>query len=185
MERTKKILALLLILTMIMCFGMTACGSNGSDGGSTDPAENQQEEAQNEEESATEAPEIKGLTFESELEKDYADQFNVYRYEGGYKYFHIVDGDDFLLVPEGGEVPEGLDENVTVLQAPVHNIYLAATSQMALFISMDGTDSIMDGPKTNRKNSLMRVKWYTLESTASPTMKCSLMRTADWPSNQR
>ena len=71
MERTKKILALLLILTMIMCFGMTACGSNGSDGGSTDPAENQQEEAQNEEESATEAPEIKGLTFESELEKDY------------------------------------------------------------------------------------------------------------------
>ena len=142
MERTKKILALLLILTMIMCFGMTACGSNGSDGGSTDPAENQQEEPQNEGESAAEAPEIKGLTFESELEKDYADQFNVYRYEGGYKYFHIVDGDDFLLVPEGGEVPEGLDENVTVLQAPVHNIYLAATSQMALFISMDGTDSI-------------------------------------------
>ena len=136
MERTKKIISLLLILCMVMCFGLSACGSNGSE----DPGTDQQEEQQSEASAA--APEIKGLTFESELEKVYADQFSVYRYEGGYKYFHIVDGDDFLLVPEGGEVPEGLDENVIVLQAPVQNIYLAATSQMALFLSMDGADSV-------------------------------------------
>ena len=98
MERTKKIIALLLMLCMVMCFGLSACGSNGSE----DPGTDQQEEQQSE--ASTAAPEIKGLTFESELEKEYADQFSVYRYEGGYKYFHIVDGDDFLLVPEGGEI---------------------------------------------------------------------------------
>ena len=141
MERTKKILALLLMLCMVMCFSLTACGSNES---SADPGTDQQETAddQSQQSEPSNAPEIKGLTFESELERDYAEQFNVYRYEGGYKYFHIVDGDDFFLVPEGGEVPEGLDESVTVLQAPVKNIYLAATAQMALFLSMDGADSI-------------------------------------------
>lgn len=136
------------MLSMVMCFSLTACGSNES---SSDPGTDQQTEADEQSEAADEqgeqsepsdAPEIKGLTFESELERDYAEQFNVYRYEGGYKYFHIVEGDDFLLVPEGGEVPEGLDESVIVLQAPVQNIYLAATAQMALFLSMDGADSI-------------------------------------------
>ena len=148
MKTTKKIIALLLMLSMVMCFSLTACGSNES---SSDPGTDQQTEADEQSEAADEqgeqsepsdAPEIKGLTFESELERDYAEQFNVYRYEGGYKYFHIVEGDDFLLVPEGGEVPEGLDESVIVLQAPVQNIYLAATAQMALFLSMDGADSI-------------------------------------------
>ena len=153
MSRFKKSIVLLVFFCMVMCFSMTSCGSEDS----TDPTQDQQTEEQETgtDESAAEetgtdnpapetsdAPEIKGLTFESELEKEYADQYNVYRYEGGYKYFHIVDGDDFLLVPEGGETPEGLPEEVTVLQAPVKNIYLAATAQMALFLSMDGADSI-------------------------------------------
>ncbi len=136
MKRTKRSIILLLIFCMIMCFSLSACGSGS---GSAEPAADQES---SENEAVTEAPEIKGLTFESELERDYATEFNVYRYEGGYKYFHIVDGDDFFLVPEGGEVPEGLDESVTVLQAPVENIYLAATAQMALFLSMGAEDSI-------------------------------------------
>ena len=141
MSESKRVIALLLALCMVLCFGLTACGSGAADtsaavsegsAASADPAQTDM----------TAAPEIKGLTFESELERDYATQFNVFRYEGGYKYFHIVDGDDFLLVPEDGEVPEDLPEDVTVLQAPVENIYLAATAQMALFVSMDGTDAI-------------------------------------------
>ena len=136
MERTKKPIVLLLILCMVMCFSLSACGSGS---GSAEPAADQES---SQSETASEAPEIEGLTFESELEKDYATEFSVYRYEGGYKYLHTVDGDDYLLVPEGGTVPEGLDENVVIIQAPVENIYLAATAMMSLFISMDGTDSI-------------------------------------------
>ena len=153
MKTYKKSIILLLILCLVMCFSMTGCG--GSSEEQADPATDQNteetaaqddtQEAENTEEETpevSEAPEIQGLTFESELERDYAEQFRVYRYEGGYKYLHIVDGDDFLLVPEGGEVPKDLPEEVTVLQAPVKNIYLAATAQMALFLSMDGADSI-------------------------------------------
>ncbi len=132
--RTKKTIIIMLILCMVACFGLSACG-----GGSADPGNGQQDTPGD---VVTSAPEIEGLTFQSELEKDYATQFSVYTYEGGYKYFHIVDGDDFFLVPEGGTVPEGLDPEVTVLQAPVKNIYLAATAQMALFLSMGGEDSL-------------------------------------------
>lgn len=138
MVKIKKPIVLLLILCMVMCFSLSACGSN------SEPADPGTDQESSESNTATEssAPEIKGLTFESELERDYATEFSVYRYEGGYKYFHIVDGEDFFLVPEGGTVPEGLDESVTVLQAPIENIYLAATALMALFISMDGIDSV-------------------------------------------
>ena len=152
---------------MVMCFSMTGCGSDNSEDPGTDQ-ETQQDDQQSGQEAedpnagtdeqdgtsqeASVAPEIAGLTFESELEKDYATEFSIYRYEGGYKYFHIVDGDDFFLVPEGGTVPEGLGEDVTVLQAPVKNIYLAATAQMALFLSMDGADSI-------RMTSLKKDGW--------------------------
>ena len=156
MKTTKKILILLVTLCLLTsCF--TACGkseepapapeqeaqADDTEEEQTDDAEEPAEEPEAADPAeGTEAPEIQGLTFESEVEKDYADQFSVYRYEGGYKHFHIVDGDDFLLIPEGGKEPEGLPAEVTVLQAPVENIYLAATAQMALFISMDGTDSV-------------------------------------------
>ena len=144
----KRTVFLVILLCLAMVFSLSACGSSGGAGGeASDPGQQdsqagdpgQEDQAG---ETAGTAPEIKGLKFDSELERYYADQFNVFRYEGGYKYFHIVDGDDFLLIPEGGTVPEGLDESVTVLQAPVENIYLAATAQMALFLSMDGADSI-------------------------------------------
>ena len=141
MSKTKRVIASLLILCMALCFGLTACGSGSTDSSAAAP-EGSAASADPSQTDMASAPEIKGLTFESELERDYATQYNVFRYEGGYKYFHIVDGDDFFLVPENGEVPEDLPEEVTVLQAPVENIYLAATAQMALFISMDGQDSI-------------------------------------------
>jgi len=138
MRKMKRTLIWLLLVCMAACFGMSACTTGGEGAGSADESAAKASAS----EEMTSAPEITGLTFESELEKDYAEQFNVYRYEGGYKYFHIVDGDDFLFVPEDGEVPEDLPEEVTVLQAPVENIYLAATAQMALFISMGGEDSL-------------------------------------------
>ncbi len=141
MSRTKRIIAALLVLCMVLCFGLTACSSDGTDSSAAVP-EGSAASADPTQTDMTSAPEIEGLTFESELEREYATQFNVFRYEGGYKYFHIVDGDDFLLVPEDGDVPEDLPEDVTVLQAPVENIYLAATAQMALFVSMGGEDSL-------------------------------------------
>ncbi len=73
----------------------------------------------------------------------YADQFAVDYYEGGYKLLTVKQGDRFLLVPEGMQAPEGLTEDIIVLQAPVQNIYMAASGTMALFDAMDALDSIL------------------------------------------
>ena len=73
----------------------------------------------------------------------YADQFAVDYYEGGYKLLTVKQGDRFLLVPEGMQAPEGLSEDIIVLQAPVQNIYMAASGTMALFDAMNALDSIL------------------------------------------
>ena len=73
----------------------------------------------------------------------YADQFAVDYFEGGYKLLTVKQGDRFLLVPEGMQAPEGLAEDIIVLQAPVQNIYMAASGVMALFDAMDALDSIL------------------------------------------
>nr|WP_294658858.1 ABC transporter substrate-binding protein [uncultured Blautia sp.] len=102
--------------------------------------ENAQEETS---ETDREIPEeLAGLKYDHSLELEYADQFAVDYYEGGYALISIVSSGQFLLVPEGKEVPEGLDEDITVIRQPVQNIYLVATSAMDLFCALDGLDSI-------------------------------------------
>lgn len=59
-----------------------------------------------------------------------------------YKLITIQEAGRFLVVPEGAEVPTGLEEDITVLQAPIQNIYLVATSAMDLFCAVDGLDAI-------------------------------------------
>jgi len=76
------------------------------------------------------------------LELLYATQFCIDYYEGGYGMISIKDGCRYLVVPENGQIPRGLPENVTVIRRPIRNIYLAATAAMDLFRSLDGTDRI-------------------------------------------
>ena len=88
------------------------------------------------------APELPSLTFEAETELEYAQCFRLYRYEGGYTLITIENGGDFLVVPEDGQVPGGLDDGITVLRQPLDRIYLAATSAMSLFDAVDALDHI-------------------------------------------
>lgn len=87
-------------------------------------------------------PKISGLTYESELELQRADQFSVYHYEDGYDLIDIHEGGQFLLTPEGVEAPESVPEGIIVLQKPVDRIYLAATATMAMFCSCDALDHV-------------------------------------------
>lgn len=87
-------------------------------------------------------PEIEGLVYESTVPLTYADQFAIYKYEGGYEYIDMVNSDRMLIVPEGGSVPAGLDKDVVVLQRPISNVYLAATSAMALIDAIGSLDSL-------------------------------------------
>lgn len=82
---------------------------------------------------AVERTPIEGLTWERRMPLTYAEGFSVDYYEGGYALIDIVDGDRVLVAPEGAALPENLPEDILVLQRPLENVYLAATSAMALF----------------------------------------------------
>lgn len=122
----RTVIALVTVLLMLTMGLATGCG--GSGGG--------------EAEDNAGAPEIAGLTFTDELPLERAEGFSVYHYDGGYSLIDIHDSQRFLIVPEDGQVPEGLDADITALQQPVDRIYLAATATMALFCSMDALDHI-------------------------------------------
>ena len=91
---------------------------------------------------AEEAPEIDGLTFESEMPLEYAQKFKIYNYSDDYRLLDINDGTQYLVVPEGKEAPENLDSDITVLQMPLDRVYLTATSVMSLYDSLDAIDQI-------------------------------------------
>ena len=83
-----------------------------------------------------------GWQVESSMPLSYAENFSVDYYADGYALITISDGSRFLVVPEDGDTPEGIDEDITVLQQPINNIYLVATSAMCLFDALDALDGI-------------------------------------------
>lgn len=125
--RKLKLISMLLAVLMTVAAVLSGCSGGGS---------------KKEEQRENSAPEISGLTFESELDLKRATEFSVYHYEDGYDLIDIHDHQRFLLVPEDGKAPEGLDDDIIVLQKPVDRIYLAATASMAMFVSMDALDHI-------------------------------------------
>jgi len=82
-----------------------------------------------------------GLEYSHSIETDYAKMFSVDCYEGGYARINIKNEGEFMLVPEGCEVPE-VDESITVLKQPLDSVYLTAVSVMDLFRNLDEMDSI-------------------------------------------
>ncbi len=83
-----------------------------------------------------------GLKATGKMELDYANQFSVDYYEGGYKLISLADGSHFFIVPEGKTLPDGADKSAVPLYQPIKSIYLAATSAMCLFDSLDRLDAI-------------------------------------------
>ena len=152
---TALVLALVLTLTLGACAADTPKATDAATTPATQPSVSSSTE--NTTAPATEpeaaAPEISGLTFQDETELLYAQCFHLYHYEGGYTLIRIVDGGDFLVVPEGAAVPDDLDGSITVLQQPLNRIYLAATSAMALFSAMDAVDAI-------RTTGVQASGWY-------------------------
>ena len=86
--------------------------------------------------------EIPGLTYDHSMELEYATQFAVDYYQDDYAVITIAQEGSYLVVPEGKEVPEGLDKEIKVLQQPLDHIYLVATSSMDLFRAIDSIGNI-------------------------------------------
>ena len=82
------------------------------------------------------------LTYEESMQLDYATEFAVDYYKDGFTLVSIADGSRFLLNTEHQEIPADLEEDITVLNAPVSNIYLVASATMDMFCSIDALDQI-------------------------------------------
>ena len=83
------------------------------------------------------------LVYERSIELQYAENFKVDYYEGGYTLLTItMDGTQFLIVPENEEVPQTLEKEIVVLRHPIKDIYLVASSVMDIFSELDGLDSV-------------------------------------------
>lgn len=82
------------------------------------------------------------LSYDHSMELDYAKEFSVDYYDGGYALVTISDGSRFLVVPEEMSVPEDLDADIVVLKQPVDHIYLVASATMDMFCALDALDAI-------------------------------------------
>ena len=166
MNKMRKKRSLAICLLLIGLSGIWGCGSIAADPGeereglnekTTDGITAGQEERQKEtvtdsgqdkeetDENGSEAKryELPGLVYEDSTKLSYAENFAVDHYEGGYTLLTVIpDEKKYLLVPEGGEIPEELSKDITVIRRPVQNIYLVASAVMDLFDALDGLDSI-------------------------------------------
>ena len=83
------------------------------------------------------------LVYEKTMELKYAENFQVDYYEGGYTMLlRPMEHTKFLVVPEGMEEPSGLEKDIIVLNRPIQNLYVVASSVMDMFQELDSLDTI-------------------------------------------
>lgn len=83
-----------------------------------------------------------GLTITGTLELEYATQFRVDYCEGGYNLITNSDGARFLTIPEGAAAPEGIDEDIVLLQMPLDNLLISSTPTTSLINAIGALDSV-------------------------------------------
>ena len=105
MEKNKWTTVIVLI-SIVVTMLFSGCGNNNAD-----PSGNSGGKG-----------EIEGLTFVESVELDYAEGFAIDRYEGGYFFLDIYEDGKYLIVPEGEEAPEGLDDGIRVIHQPLENV---------------------------------------------------------------
>lgn len=89
----------------------------------------------------TGAVDMGSLTQTGSLTLKYATQFGVKEY-GEYKLISIRGSGDYLLVPEGLEVPEGISPDIVILKQPLDKTYIASTSVMDHIVRCGGLDHV-------------------------------------------
>lgn len=94
--------------------------------------------------------ETEELVFKERIRNTYAEKFAIDRYENGCSMLYIADGNRYLVVPAENEIPEKLDDSIRIIKRPAENIYLAATSAMEIFDTLECGNAIrFSGTKTD------------------------------------
>ena len=122
MRRLTALLAALLLLAF------TGCASNTAQPESTSsPAQTDETQAD--------------FQVESAYPLEYAKEFTVDECTGGTRLITIQNA-RYLIVPENSTVPNGLSEDITVLQKPLKNVYLVSTSAMDPILKLGALSAV-------------------------------------------
>ena len=141
-------------IVILSCFVMMGlAGLCGCVSPSSDSTESIATEAKN----GTKADSLGNLKYESSMDLQYAKNFSVDDYEGGYKILKTMDGMQILVVPEEKEVPDGIGKDVVVVKRPVKNLYVVSSSIMDIFSKLDAMDTI-------RLSSQKEEDWYVQDA---------------------
>lgn len=148
--------ALILLLVTALLLLCSACseetaGFSGS-GGSADAAEKESGAGVNS------GVRWSDMEPSGSMELLYAEEFSVDYYENGCRLAEIAeDGGRFLVVPEGTEVPSGLDDDIAVIEGAADHIYLSASAVMDHFCRLGAVDAI-------KLTSTKEEDWYIDEA---------------------
>ena len=169
-RRKKTIVSGLFLLGLL---GLLGCGSPSSDSASIVPGKNAAfPEDANEKAGAagisadkatilslegTNEAESEEPVYEGSMELQYAENFSVDYYEGGYRMLKTMDGTELFIVPEEKEIPENLPEEVIVMQQPIRNLYLVSSAVMDMFVKLHALDTI-------RFSGQKEENWYVEEA---------------------
>lgn len=122
MRRLTALLAALLLLAF------TGCAANPAQPESTSsPAQTDETQAD--------------FQVENAYPLEYAEEFTVDECTGGTKLITIQNA-RYLIVPENSTVPNGLSEDITVLQKPLKNVYLVSTSAMDPILKLGALSAV-------------------------------------------
>ena len=164
MVKRKKYRNLIGCLLFMGLLGLLGCGSPSS---ASEADEGETTETVSETDLGTDAQGAEAeqqdteLVYKSSMELQYAKNFTVDYYEGGYTLLSTtVDGARFLIVPEEQPIPAQLDTSIVILKQPLDHLYLVASAAMDLFRELDGMDCIrFSGQKMDG--------WYIDEARAA------------------
>ena len=99
---------------------------------------------------------LKGLSKTGEMELSRAKGFEVAEY-GDYRLIRIYGTGDYLLIPEGGEIPESLPDDIRIIKKPLRKTYIVSTSVMDPVRQIKALDSV-------RLSGLKAEDWYIEEA---------------------
>lgn len=158
MERGKVVIRSLLLIGLL---GLWSCGSPSFGSEAESGTKTGIETA----DTLTETDTGAELVYAGSMELQYAQNFTVDYYEGGYTLLTtVMDGARFLLVPEDiqtdKDILQNLDEDIVVLHRPVKDIYLVASSAMDMFSALNGLGAVtFSGQKED--------SWYIEDARAA------------------
>lgn len=135
-SKASKWLALLLAVVMVM--GIAACSSE-SDGESNSGNQTTQEQVQSSETESDDGV----LVSEGMMDIQYAQQFTIEKFQGGYRLVtDHLSGNRILVVPEAMDVPSDLDADIQILQLPVTNAYICGTNVVNMCDAIGAIDKV-------------------------------------------